>query len=119
MTLAWPVALTRFKFTIAGQGLKFGRDVISFKPDSGDELERPRSTVINDRLSLACTLNTTEYLALEVFWKRTTAQGTKSFTMLDPDGSGIRKFKFQAEPVFGYPGNGLRSCSLELLRFDT
>lgn len=118
MSVPWPASLTGFKFALSGQAVKFGRDVISFKPDIGDALERPRSSVINDTLSLSCTLNNAEYLALDVFYKRTTAQGTISFTMDDPDGSGSRTFKFLSEPSFGYAGGSRRTCVLELLRFD-
>jgi hypothetical protein len=114
--VVWPLTLSAFKFTADGSALAMGRNVVSFQPDVGRPIERVRSNVVDDVASLHFTANDREAIALDVFYKTTTLQGTVPFTMIDPDSGTIRRFLFRAAPSFSYMGAGVRSCTLDLLR---
>lgn len=119
MTIPFPLALTTVKFTAAGSGVKFGRNVLSFKPDQARAMERARTSVVDDDVGLSCSLTDAQYKAMDRFYKVTTRQGTLPFSMIDPDTDAVRTFQFADAPQFGYLGNSFRSCSISLLRFGT
>lgn len=95
---AWPGTVNQFMLRDP-YSERMEDNKVSFQPDVGPPIERPRSSISQDIISGEGRGTLTEWTALKAFYRTTLADGSLTFTRTDPQTGSTITCRFTAAPA--------------------
>jgi hypothetical protein len=115
---AWPGSLPQFPL-VDGNNIALGDNRLVFKPDRGRTIMRRATTSRDDSASFTFSLSAAQVASFMSFYKTDCADGSLSFTYLDPTIGATKTFQFASPPAISYINQRRAKVVLSLTRLNS